>query len=323
MSHKMAAGRGNEVTTEKSTVRRPILEGTPDPGGEGVQVSDSAEFGSGSVLVVAFEGWNDAGEAASTAVQTLRDQLELVAIADLEPEDYFDYQFNRPVVAVDDSGDRVLEWPGVTLYGPIDGGEGIHVLIGTEPSRGWKTFAEETLDAVNAAGVTAIVFLGAMLADVPHTRPISIFASSENAAVREEFGLERSSYEGPVGILSVLADVAERSGIPCVSVWASVPHYVHNAPSPKATLALIERLEDFIDVEIDRGSLAEDSAAWESGIDALASDDDDMAAYIAQLEQARDTVDSPEASGDAIAEEFERYLRRHDGRADGRENPPT
>ncbi len=267
----------------------------------------------GSTLVVAFEGWNDAGEAASCAVRSLRDQLELVPVAEVEPEDYFDYQFNRPVITIDDDGDRVLAWPGVTLSGPADGAEGLHVLLGTEPSRGWKTFAEETLDAISFAGIERIVFLGAMLADVPHTRPISVFVSSENASVRARFGLERSSYEGPVGIISVLADAAERAGIPTVSIWASVPHYVHNAPSPKATLALIDRLEDFLEVGVERGSLVEDAAAWERGIDELASDDDDMSAYIEQLEQARDTVDSPEASGEAIAEEFERYLRRRDG----------
>jgi len=161
------------------------------------------------------------------------------------------------------------------------------------------------------------VFLGAMLADVPHTRPISIFASSENASVREQLGVERSSYEGPVGILSVLADAAETAGIPTLSIWASVPHYVHNAPSPKATLALIDKLEEIVDVVIPRGDLVDEAAAWETGIDALASDDDDMSSYIEQLEQARDTVDSPEASGEAIAQEFERYLRREDGKPDG------
>jgi predicted ATP-grasp superfamily ATP-dependent carboligase len=204
------------------------------------------------------------------------------------------------------------------LSGPLDGGDGVHVLLGTEPSRGWKTFTEEVLDAVSVAGIERIVFLGAMLADVPHTRPIAVFASSENSAVRERFDLERSSYEGPVGIISVLGDAAERAGIPTVSIWASVPHYVHNAPSPKATLALIQKLEDFIDARIDRGSLVEDAAAWERGIDELASDDDDMTAYIEQLEQARDTVDSPEASGEAIAEEFEKYLRKRDD-----DQPPT
>ena len=273
----------------------------------------------GSTLVVAFEGWNDAGEAASTAVRTLRDQLGLVPLVEVEPEDYFDYQFNRPVSTFDANGDRVLAWPSVVLSGPIDRGEGVHVLLGTEPSRGWKTFAEEVLDAISVAGIERIVFLGAMLADVPHTRPIAIFASSENASVRERFDLERSTYEGPVGIISVLADAAEKAGIPTVSIWASVPHYVHNAPSPKATLALVERLEDFLDVPIARGTLVEDAEAWERGIDELASDDDDMTAYIEQLEQARDTVDSPEASGEAIAEEFERYLRKREGG----DQPPT
>lgn len=289
-------------------------------------------FAGGSLLVVAFEGWNDAGEAASGAARAIRDQLQLQPIAELEPEDYFDYQFNRPTVSIDEAGDRVLEWPSVTLYGPgpdsspTGSGLAVHVLLGTEPSRGWKTFAAEVIDAIEAVDVTAVVFLGAMLADVPHTRPISVFASSENPAVRDRFELERSTYEGPVGILSVLGAAAEAAGIPTLSIWASVPHYVHNAPSPKAMLALIERLEEFVDLEIARGTLVEDSAAWESGIDALADDDDDMRAYITQLEQARDTVDSPEASGEAIAEEFERYLRRRDGRdggrADGRGNGP-
>jgi hypothetical protein len=255
-------------------------------------------------------------------VRAVRDQLELEPLVDLEPEDYFDYQFNRPTVAVDDDGHRILEWPSVTLYGPAEGigTVGMHVLMGTEPSRGWKTFAAEVLEAVEAADISGILFVGAMLADVPHTRPISVFVSSENADIRSRWELERSSYEGPVGILTVLADIAERAGIPTISIWASVPHYVHNAPSPKATLALLDRIEEFVDIEVDRGSLVEDSAAWESGIDALASDDDDMAAYIAQLEQARDTVDSPEASGEAIAEEFERYLRRRNGRA-GEDRP--
>lgn len=274
---------------------------------------EADDWGSGgATLVVAFEGWNDAGEAASTAVRALRDQLGLVPLVDVDPEDYFDYQFNRPVSALDEKGERVITWPSVVLSGPFDGEGEVHVLLGTEPSRGWKTFSEEVLDALSVAGIERIVFLGAMLADVPHTRPIAVFASSENPRVRARFQLERSSYEGPVGIVSVLADAAERAGIPTVSIWASVPHYVHNAPSPKATLALIDRLEDFIGITIDRGTLVEDAAAWERGIDELASDDDDMTAYIEQLEQARDTVDSPDASGEAIAEEFEKYLRKRD-----------
>ena len=282
---------------------------------------ETSTFTSGRVLVVAFEGWNDAGEAASNAVRTLKDQLTLHPVAEVDPEDYFDYQFNRPTVALDDDGARGIIWPSVTVFGPdatTDSvGSNVYLLLGSEPSRGWKTFTTEILEAVEDSEITAIVFLGAMLADVPHTRPISIFVSSENSDVRADLGVERSNYEGPVGILSVLGDAAEKAGIPTVSIWASVPHYVHNAPSPKATLALIEKLEEMIGVVIPRGELVAESEAWESGIDVLAGDDEDMAAYIEQLEQARDTVDSPEASGEAIAQEFEQYLRRRDGK-DGR-----
>ena len=272
--------------------------------------------------MVAFEGWNDAGEAASGAVRTLKERLDVYPIAEVDPEDYFDYQFNRPSVAVDEEGNRRLVWPGVTIYGPTrpnsgEPGSNIYLLLGTEPSRGWKTFVSEILEVVQANEIGAIVFLGALLADVPHSRPISVFTSSENREVRQQLGVERSSYEGPVGILSVLGDAAEKAGIPTVSIWASVPHYVHNAPSPKATLAIIDKLEEIIDVVIPRGDLVTEAAAWESGIDALAGDDDDMASYIEQLEQARDTVDSPEASGEAIAQEFERYLRRGGDKPDG------
>ncbi|MHB1172780.1 MAG: proteasome assembly chaperone family protein [Lacisediminihabitans sp.] len=309
-------------------------------------MSDSAGILSGRLLVVAFEGWNDAGEAASGAVRTLKELLDLYPVAEVEPEDYFDFQFNRPTVTQDDEGNRLLVWPTVTIYGPTavrtrkvtalaedaelavsgDNGANIYLLLGTEPSRGWKSFTAEIMETVKETGVSGIVFLGAMLADVPHTRPISVFVSSENAEVRKQLGVERSSYEGPVGILSVLGEAAEAAGIPTVSIWASVPHYVHNAPSPKATLALIDRLEEIIDVVIPRGELVAESAAWESGINALASEDEDMAAYIGQLEAARDTVDSPEASGEAIAQEFERYLRRRDSggrdRGDGRPEDP-
>lgn len=273
----------------------------------------------GRLLVVAFEGWNDAGDAASGAVVALKQLLDARPIAEVDPEDYFDYQFNRPTVELDDDGDRVIVWPGVTIYGPEADGE-IYLMLGTEPSRNWKSFTAEVLETIEDREITGIVLLGAMLADVPHTRPISVFVTSENEEVRKAHELERSQYEGPVGILSVLAEAAEDAGIPTVSIWASVPHYVHSVPSPKATLALIEKLESLVGVEIPRGDLEAQAAAWETSIDTLAGDDDDMASYIAQLEQARDTVDSPEASGEAIAQEFEKYLRRRGdgGKADGR-----
>ena len=300
----------------------------------------------GRLLVVAFEGWNDAGEAATGAVRVLQEQLDVSSLFAIDPELYYDYQFNRPMLASDDDGRRRLTWPTATLYGPsastatpepdpapladdaelsVSGANGgnIFLLIGSEPSRSWKAFTAEIIDAALTHDISTVIFLGAMLADVPHTRPISIFASSENDDMRASLELERSSYEGPVGILSVLAEAAEDAGISTLSIWASVPHYVHNAPSPKAVLALIDKLEEIVDVVIPRGDLVEEAGEWENGINVLAGDDDDMAAYITQLEQARDTVESPEASGEAIAKEFERYLRKSDGKGDGRNEPPT
>lgn len=294
-------------------------------------------FRGGRLLVVAFEGWNDAGEAASGAVRSLKEVLDVMPIADIDPEDYYDFQLNRPMIELDEEGNRRLQWPSVTLFGPVgddgmprerpstdspldvsgDNHENIYLLLGTEPSRGWKTFATETIDQALAADITGIILLGALLADVPHTRPIAVHASSENPDVRDELGLERSTYEGPVGILSVIASAAEEAGIPTVSLWASVPHYVHNAPSPKATLALLDRLEELVDVVIPRGDLLDESRAWEEGIDTLAGEDDEMTAYISQLETARDAVEAPEASGEAIAQEFERYLRKR------RDDPPA
>lgn len=270
----------------------------------------SVPFPRRRTLIVAFEGWNDAGEAASGAVRRLRDQLGVDVVAELDPEDYFDYQFSRPMVQTGPDGARHIVWPGVTMFAPADGDHGYHLLLGTEPSRMWRSFASEVLEFIEDSEIEFVVFLGAMLADVPHTRPIATFASSEHPEVRAAFGIERSTYEGPTGIVGVLADACHTSQLPTVSIWASVPHYVHNSPSPKATLALLDRLAEFIPLEILRDELVEEALAWEAGIDQLADDDEEMASYIETLERARDTVDAPEATGEAIAEEFERYLRR-------------
>ena len=299
-------------------------------------MTNTSRFATGRLLVVAFEGWNDAGEAASGVARSLVESFGLEAIAELDGERYVDYQFNRPQLATDDDGERVLVWPRIQLWAPpgasgalaaADGAERgteVFVLVGAEPSRSWRGFAAEVVDLVDVHDVSAVVLLGAMLADVPHTRPISTFVSSDSDEVRAELEVERSSYEGPVGILSVLADAIGRAGLPTVSVWASVPHYVQAAPSPKATLAIVDRVEELTGLVVPRGELEAESSAWEQGIDALAAEDEDMAGYIEQLEQARDTVDSPEASGEAIAQEFERYLRRRDGKGgpEGPTRPP-
>lgn len=280
------------------------------------------------IIVAAFDGWNDAGEAASAAASMLRAGVEYEVVHSVDPELYFDYQYTRPQIGVDAEGRRSLTWPEATLLRPArrtDDPE-IWLLVGVEPARAWQAFAAEFIDVALREDVTGFVSLGSMMSDVPHTRPISVFAGSENDTVRQALGLERSLYEGPVGILSALGDAAERGGIPTASLWASVPHYVAgHTPSPKATLALLDRLETITAIEVPRGELAAEAVAWEASIDAAAADDDEMRDYIHQLEQTRDTWDSPEASGDAIAQEFERYLRRGGGDGPtkpGRDEPP-
>jgi hypothetical protein len=286
------------------------------------------------VLVVAFEGWNDAGDAASTAVTTLQENVESTPLLVMDSETFYDYQYSRPVATFDDDGNRDIQWPTTTFYGPLvpstyansaDRPMGpdlsqhvgdIYLLNGVEPSRNWQTFVAEIIEMCHAVDIGGIILLGAMLADVPHTRNIPVFMSSENVDVRSALGAERSTYEGPTGIIGVLAHAAEVAGIPTVSVWASVPHYVHHGPCPKAALAMLDKIESIIDVVIPRGDLETESVEWQENVDRLAAEDEDMAAYIATLEQQRDMFDSPEASGDSIAEEFERFLR-------GRDNRPT
>lgn len=273
------------------------------------------------VLVAAFDGWNDAGEAASSALAQIRGAEGYEPVFSVDPELYFDYQYTRPQVAIDGEGRRVLSWPETTLLRPTKSlrGTQLWLLTGVEPARAWQAFAAEIIDAALQEDITGFMALGSMMSDVPHTRPISVFAGSDNDQLRQTLGLERSTYEGPVGILSVLAHAAETAGIPTANLWASVPHYVAgHTPSPKATLALLDRLEDLTGAQVPRGDLATEAAAWEASIDAAAAEDEEMTEYIRQLERTRDTWDSPEASGDAIAQEFERYLRR---RGDGPSKP--
>ncbi len=282
------------------------------------------------VLVAAFDGWNDAGEAASSAIAQLRDGGSYETVFSVDPELYFDYQYTRPSVEIDGEGRRSLRWPAATLLRPAQATRGtqLWLLTGVEPARAWQAFASEIIDVALREDITGMVAIGSMMSDVPHTRPISVFAGSDNEALRGALELERSTYEGPVGILSVLGDAAERAGIPTASLWASVPHYVAgHTPSPKATLALLDKLEDLTGAPVPRGDLATQAATWEATIDAAAADDEEMTEYIHQLERTRDTWDSPEASGDAIAQEFERYLRRggdgptKPGRDDPRSGP--
>jgi hypothetical protein len=275
---------------------------------------------SGRTLVVAFEGWNDAAESASAAVKFMAEALSAEVVGSVDPEDYYDFQFTRPSVAFESDGSRNIIWPGAEICAPAkevvqaspEFGK-INFLIGTEPSRRWKSFTAEIIELIEDREIDAVLFLGAMLADVPHSRPISVVATSQNEHARDELEIERSHYEGPIGILSVLSIALEKAGIPSVALWASVPHYVHNTPSPKATLALLQETERMLGVEFDHKDLAQEAFAWERGIDEVAENDEEMAGYIEQLEKAKDTYDSEAASGDALAMEFEKFLRAADG----------
>jgi proteasome assembly chaperone (PAC2) family protein len=264
------------------------------------------------VMVAAFEGWNDAGDAASGAVRHLESVWQAVPVAALEPEDYYDFQVNRPEVTLQADGTRRIVWPTTRLsVARIPLATRDVVLVhGIEPSIRWRSYVEELLGAVRDLGVDLVVTLGALLADTPHSRPVPVSGTSSDAELAARLGYEPSTYEGPTGIVGVLQDACSTAGIASVSLWAAVPHYVSSPPCPKATLALLGQIEDLLDVPVPVGDLPEEARAWQDGVDELAAEDEEVASYVRQLEEARDTAALPEASGEAIAREFERFLRR-------------
>jgi hypothetical protein len=265
-----------------------------------------------AVAVAAFEGWNDAGEAATDAVTHLLTSWRGHLLATIDPEDYYDFQVNRPHVGFDSDGQREISWRTTSFWHCTHGPAGRDVVLvtGIEPNPRWRTFAGELLDYLQGIGVSTLVSLGALLADVPHTRPVPVTGISSDQELAARHNLEPSGYTGPTGILGVLQDLSQRRGIATLSYWAAVPHYVAQAPNPKGTLALLGPLEDLLGAPIDLRGLPEEARAWERGVDEMASGDTDVADYVRSLEEERDTAELPEASGDAIAREFERYLRR-------------
>jgi proteasome assembly chaperone (PAC2) family protein len=274
------------------------------------------------VMVAAFEGWNDAGDAASTAVAHLDREWKGEVFAALDAEDYYDFQVNRPTVWLD-GGVRKITWPTTRLSVVRVGGEKPRDLVlvrGIEPSMRWRSFCNELLGFAHELGVELVVILGALLGDTPHTRPVPVSGVTSDPDLARTMDLEETKYEGPTGIVGILQEACTHAGVPAVSLWAAVPHYVSQPPNPKATLALLNRLEDLIDMRIPLGELPEDARAWQLGVDQLAAEDSEVAEYVQTLEEARDTAELPEASGEAIAREFERYLRRRDG--SGPASPP-
>jgi proteasome assembly chaperone (PAC2) family protein len=266
------------------------------------------------VLVAAFEGWNDAADAATAAVDHLLQVWEGQLVAVIDPEDFYDFQVNRPTVSSDEDGGRRITWPSTQLSvaSPPGSDRDVILLRGIEPNMRWREFCAELLTGADQLGAALCVTLGALLADTPHTRPIPVSGTTTDEDLRERLDLEESTYEGPTGIVGVFQDACVSTGMPAVSIWAAVPHYVAQPPCPKATLALLGMVEDVLGVTIPLGDLPEDAKAWERGVDELAAEDEDVADYVRALEETRDTADLPEASGEAIAREFERYLKRRD-----------
>jgi proteasome assembly chaperone (PAC2) family protein len=265
-----------------------------------------------AIVVAAFEGWNDAGEAATDAVNHLLVAWRATRIASIDPEEYYDFQVNRPHVGFDSDGARELSWRSTSFWHCTEapGERDVILVTGIEPNLRWRSFCDELLDYVTSIGATMFATLGALLADVPHTRPVPITGISSDPDLAARYGLEPSRYTGPTGIVGVIQEASHRRGLATLSYWAAVPHYVAQPPAPKATMALLGQLEDLVGASIDMRNLPEEAKAWERGVDELASDDTDVADYVRSLEEERDTADLPEASGDAIAREFERYLKR-------------
>ena len=290
-------------TTEPGATSSPGAEQLLQPVPEGQRIT---------VMLAAFEGWNDAGEAASDALRYLNKLWGGKKVASIDADEYYDFQFTRPTVRRTASGERKIKWPSTRIYKATAPGTNVDVIFvqGTEPSYKWRAYTAELLVHAEALHVDYVVLVGALLADVPHSRPIPVSTSTDDGVLRERLNLEASQYEGPVGIVGVLSEVALLAGIPTVSLWAAVPHYVAQAPSPKAQLALLHRVEELLQVPLDTHELAEEADAWERGVNELATEDPEIAAYVRQLEEAKDTADLPEASGESIAREFERYLKR-------------
>ena len=272
------------------------------------------------MLVAAFRGWNDGAQGASLAVSFLAQAWEARRFADIDPEEFFDFQATRPHVALEEGLTRRIDWPETTFYhASIPGLERDAVLaLGIEPNLRWRTFSEEVVELAQDFEVELVVTLGALLADVPHTRPAPVTGSASDPKLVEELGLASSRYEGPTGIVGVVHDACRRAELPSASLWAAVPHYASLAASPKAALALCLRLADLLGTEFDLADLERASAAYEAQVTEAVASDEETEAYVQQLEERRDALgeelDMP--SGETLAAELTRFLREHEARRD-------
>ena len=282
------------------------------------------------ILVCAFKGWNDAGEAASAAVQFLCEAFDAQPLATIDPEDYYDFTAVRPSVRLVEGRSRAIDWPENAFHAARvpAAHRDLVMLGGVEPSLHWKGFCSDILDVADATGATMIVTLGALLADVPHSRPVGITGLASAEGLVERLGFERTNYEGPTGIVGVLHATAANAGMEGVSLWAPVPHYVAATPNPKAALALVRGFEGIAGIAVDATRLEEASEDYDRQVTAAVATDPDVKAFVERLEEMADEMSEEEGpseqqlpSGDVIAREFQRFLRQR-GPEDPTSPPP-
>jgi predicted ATP-grasp superfamily ATP-dependent carboligase len=265
-------------------------------------------------LICSFQGWNDAAESASSALRYLATQWDAEDFGAIDPEEFYDFQVTRPTVTLTEGLTRKIEWPELSLSSArLEGSDrDVIFLVGAEPNLRWRTFSETIVQAAQELGVELVISLGALLADVPHTRAVQITGIAANADQADELGFSQTRYEGPTGIVGVIHDACARAGIVSASLWAPVPHYVASVPSPKASLALIHQVERLLEVDIDLSALEEAATEYERRLDEAVASEPEVRALVERLEQQMDESeiqfgDLP--SGDSIAREFQRFLR--------------
>ena len=270
-------------------------------------------------LVCAFQGWNDAGDAASSAVSFLASALHASRFARVESEEFFDFQANRPCIRFTDAGKREIVWPGVEVFEALapKAPRDLVLVQGIEPSMRWRAFCTQLIDLAEALGVQLVVSLGALLGDIPHTRPVALTGHASDPSLVERLEMHSSSYEGPTGIVGVLHTASVEAGLPSASLWASVPHYVAAATNPKAALALLRSAERLVGVSVDVSKLESAAADYERQVGLAVQSDPDIQAFVERLERAAESEQeaspSDVPSGDVLAREFQRFLRQRGG----------
>jgi len=278
------------------------------------------------ILIAAFEGWNDAGDAATTAARHLADRWDATALAELDAEEFYDFSVTRPLVQLDEDRNRSLLWPtNLVRAARVPGSDhDVLVLLGLEPQLRWPTFAAQVVGLARRFDAARVITLGALLADVPHTRPVEVYGATEDGALMAELDLAPSTYEGPTGIVGVLAAACRDAGIPTASFWSAVPSYVPGAASPKAALALVHRVCEVVGANVYLTDLEIAAAAYERQVDELLADDHETAGYVADLEEAWDASEAVEIvddddvdaeladDPDTLVAEVEEFLRDND-----------